>query len=55
MPNFNTNGKFDVNKWIQFMNTAIQNIDETLPTKNLRDSSIWKTNLTFNGSDNTGN
>jgi hypothetical protein len=47
MANFNTNGKFDVNKWIQFMNTAIQNIDETLSTKNLRDSLLWKNNLAY--------
>ena len=47
MPKINTNGKFDVNKWIQFMNTAIQNIDETLPTKTLRDSLLWKNNLAY--------
>ncbi len=47
MSNFNTNGKFDVSKWITFMNEAIQNIDKTLPTKNLRDSLLWKNNLAY--------
>ena len=47
MSNFNTNGKFDVNKWITFMNEAIQNIDETVPTKPLRDSLLWKNNLAY--------
>jgi len=47
MPDFNTNGKFDVDKWITFMNEAIQNIDETLPTKNLRDSLLWTNKLAY--------
>jgi len=48
MSNFNTNGKFDVNKWIEFMNTAIKNIDETLPTKNLQDTLLWGNMLNYN-------
>ena len=47
MPNSNNNSKFDVNKWITFMNKAIQNIDETVPTKNLQDSLLWKNNLSY--------
>jgi hypothetical protein len=47
MSNFNTNGKFDVNKWITFMNETIQNIDETVPTKPLRDTLLWKNNLSI--------
>jgi len=47
MSKFNTNSKFDVKKWIDFMNTAIQNIDETMPTKNLQDTLLWKNNLSY--------
>lgn len=47
MSNFNTNGKFDVDKWITFMNEAIQNIDETLPTQNLQDTLLWSNKLGY--------
>ena len=47
-PNFNNpDGSFNKDAWIDFMNTAIQNIDETMPTKNLQDTLLWKNNLSY--------
>ena len=43
----NADGSFNRDKWLDFMNEAIQNIDETVPTKNLRDSLLWKNNLAY--------
>jgi len=34
----NADGSFNRDKWLDFMNTAISNIDETLPTQTLDDS-----------------
>ena len=45
MTNFNTNGKFDFNKWVTFMNTAIFNLDESLVTETLDNSLVYKNNL----------
>ena len=42
MTNFNTNGKFDFNKWVTFMNTAIFNLDESLVTETLNMLKILK-------------
>tara|TARA_Y100000114_G_C11695916_1_gene295986 strand:+ start:535 stop:954 length:420 start_codon:yes stop_codon:yes gene_type:complete len=43
----NSDGTFDRQKWLDFMNNAIQNIDERLPTKNLKDSLLWKNNAAY--------
>jgi len=43
----NSDGSFNKDLWLDFMNNGIQNIDETVPTKNLRDSLLWKNNLAY--------
>ena len=43
----NSDGTFNRQKWLDFMNNAIQNIDERLPTKNLKNSLLWKNNLAY--------
>ena len=48
MSKFNTNNKFDIKKWLDFMNTAISNIDETLPTQILDNSLAYKNNISHN-------
>ena len=46
--NFNkADGSFDRDKWLEFMNNAIENINNTLPTKNLQDTLLWKNNLAY--------
>ncbi|MAW26352.1 MAG: hypothetical protein CL498_00005, partial [Actinobacteria bacterium] len=45
MSKFNSNNKFDVKKWLDFMNTAISNIDETLSTQILDNSLAYKNNI----------
>ena len=48
MSKFNTNNKFDIKKWLDFMNTAISNIDETLSTQILDNSLAYKNNISHN-------
>ncbi|MAW27000.1 MAG: hypothetical protein CL498_03295 [Actinobacteria bacterium] len=48
MSKFNSNNKFDVKKWLDFMNTAISNIDETLSTQILDNSLAYKNNISHN-------
>ena len=43
----NSDGSFNKDLWLDFMNTAIQNVDETLPTKTLQDTLLWKNNLAY--------
>ena len=47
--NFNNpDGSFNRDKWLDFMNTAISNIDETLPTQILDNSLAYKNNISHN-------
>ena len=47
--NFNNpDGSFNRDKWLDFMNNKIDNIDETLPTQTLDDSLAYKNNISHN-------
>ena|SRR6056300_306123 len=44
----NSDGSFNKDLWLDFMNTAISNIDETLPTQTLDNSLAYKNNISHN-------
>jgi hypothetical protein len=44
----NPDGSFNRDEWLNFMNEAIQNIDETVPTQTLDNSLAYKNNISHN-------